>query len=320
MNLSLHTGIAVVFVMILTSALVVLIMITIWKSSMFFVLTYVLTIGSVELLYLSSVLYKFNQGGYLPLAFAVLLIAVTYVWNNVLRRKYFYELKHKVSSRRLKEIVADTKVCRIPGLAVFYSELVQGIPPIFKHYVSNVPALHSIVVLVSVKSLQISKVPLAERFIFCRVEPKELNVFRCVVRYGYRDTRDEGDHFEGMLVEKLKEFVREGYFLPSQRTMNEGDVTEVDKESGRENAKLDQQEKQKEALEREIEMVDEASRAGVVHLIGETEAVAGKGARIGKRILINYVYNFLERNLRQGDQLFYIPRQKMLKVGMIYDL
>lgn len=124
-------------IMILTSALLVLIMIIIWKSSMFFIRTYVLTIGSVESVYSSSVLYKFNQGGYLPLAFAVFLITVMYVWNNVFRRKHFYELKHKVSPGRLKEIVADTKVCRIPGLAIFYSELVQGIPPIFECYMSN---------------------------------------------------------------------------------------------------------------------------------------------------------------------------------------
>ncbi|GAY40895.1 hypothetical protein CUMW_055320, partial [Citrus unshiu] len=182
-------------------ALLVLIMIIIWKSSMFFIRTYVLTIGSVESVYSSSVLYKFNQGGYLPLAFAVFLITVMYIWNNVFRRKHFYELKHKVSPGRLKEIVADTKVCRIPGLAIFYSELVQG-----------------------------------------------------------------------TLIEKLKEFVREGYFWPSQRIMNEGDVTEVDEDSGHENVKLVRQEKQKEALEREIEMVDEASRAGVVHLIGESES------------------------------------------------
>ncbi|KAH9730328.1 Potassium transporter 5 [Citrus sinensis] len=184
-------------------ALLVLIMIIIWKSSMFFIRTYVLTIGSVESVYSSSVLYKFNQGGYLPLAFAVFLITVMYIWNNVFRRKHFYELKHKVSPGRLKEIVADTKVCRIPGLAIFYSELVQG-----------------------------------------------------------------------TLIEKLKEFVREGYFWSFQGIVNEGDVTEVDEESGHENVKLVPQEKQKEALEREIEMVDEASRAGVVHLIGESEVVA----------------------------------------------
>ena len=34
------------------------------------------------------------------------------------------------------------------------------------------------------------------------------------------------------------------------------------------------------------------------HLVEEQEVIAGKGAGISKRILINYAYNFLKRNLR----------------------
>ncbi|TYJ97624.1 potassium transporter 5-like [Cucumis melo var. makuwa] len=56
-------GIAVVFVMTLTSSFLVLIMVMIWKTHILFIITYILTIGTVELVYLSSVLYKFDQGG-----------------------------------------------------------------------------------------------------------------------------------------------------------------------------------------------------------------------------------------------------------------
>ncbi|KAK7843266.1 potassium transporter 5 [Quercus suber] len=141
-------------------------------------------ICSVEVLYLSSDFYKFAQGGYLPMAFAAVLMTIMYIWNDVHRRKYFYELDHKVSLGKLKDIATDTYLCRMPGLALFYSELVQGIPPIFKHYVVNVPTLHLVLVFVTIKSLPISKVPIEERFLFRRVEPKDENVFRCVVRYG----------------------------------------------------------------------------------------------------------------------------------------
>jgi KUP system potassium uptake protein len=175
----LRTGIAVVFVMALTSAFLVLIMIMIWKSHILLIVSYVLVIGSVELLYLSSVLYKFDQGGYLPLAFAAVLMSIMYIWNDVHRRKYFYELNHKVSLEKLKEITTDTKFCRLPGLALFYSELVQGIPPIFKHYVANVPAIHSTLIFISIKSLPISKVPVEERFLFRRVQPRPKCISIC---------------------------------------------------------------------------------------------------------------------------------------------
>ncbi|KAI9180152.1 hypothetical protein LWI28_001790 [Acer negundo] len=113
-------GIAVVLVMTLTSSFLVLIMIMIWKTNILIIISYVLINGSVESLYLSSVLYKFDRGGYLPLAFATLLMIILYVWNDVYRRKYYYELDHKISPERVKGIVADTNFCRIPGLAMFY--------------------------------------------------------------------------------------------------------------------------------------------------------------------------------------------------------
>ncbi|CAN0923127.1 Potassium transporter 5 [Linum grandiflorum] len=259
-----------------------------------YVIAFVLTIGSVELVYLSSVLYKFNQGGYLPLAFSAILMAIMYVWNDVYRRKYHYELNHKVPLESVKDIAANAKdnPSRLPGLALFYSELVQGIPPIFNHYFTNVPALHSVLVFVSIKSLPISRVPIEERFLFRRVEPKELNMFRCVARYGYTDVRNqEEESFEAVLVEKLKEFISESYL--------DGHGEEVEKE---------------------MEMVDKAWEAGVIHLMGENEVVAGKGAGIVKRFLIDYAYGFLKKNVRQVEKVFDIPHKRMLKVGMTYEL
>ncbi|XP_062144754.1 potassium transporter 5-like [Alnus glutinosa] len=312
-------GIAVVFVMTLTSAFLVLIMIMIWKSHILLIVSYVLVIGTVELLYLSSVLYKFDQGGYLPLAFAAVLMSIMYIWNDVHRRKYFYELNNKVSLEKLKEMAAETKFCRLPGLALFYSELVQGIPPIFKHYVANVPAMHSTLVFVSIKSLPISKVPVEERFLFRRVEPKDQNVFRCVVRYGYTDRPQEQEPLEKMLVERLKEFVVDDFwFAQSKLNNSENDGESLD---ARTLVNEDQENKvDEEEVEREIEALDEAWRAGVVHLIGNNEVVAGKEAGIVKRFLINYAYNFLRKNLRQSENVFDIPCKRMLKVGMIYEL
>jgi KUP system potassium uptake protein len=292
-------------------------MIMIWKTHILLILTYVLVIGSVELVYLSSVLYKFDQGGYLPLALAAILMFVMYVWNNVYQRKYYYEVDNKISPEKLREIACDTSLCRLPGLAMFYSELVQGIPPIFKHYVANVPALHSVLVFVTIKSLPISKVPIEERFLFRRVQPKE-PVFRCVVRYGYTDVRNEKEPFEEILVERLKEFIVKEYYW-SQKVIQDGKNDESDDDDDNVD-EISDGERAQEAIEKEIEAVENASRAGVVHLIGENEVIASKGAGIAKRILIDYAYNFLKKNLRQSEKVFDIPHKHMVKVGMTYEL
>ncbi|BFG43319.1 hypothetical protein CerSpe_295930 [Prunus speciosa] len=157
-------------------------------------------------------------------------------------------------------------------------------------------------------------------------ESKELNVFRCVARYGYTDVRNEP--FEGLLVEKQKAFIKDK-FLISQTTMHstsgekfnikegESDDGLVKDENGNQDVRqFDDQQRQQDLLDREIEAVDKAWSWGVVHLIGENEVTAAKGAGIIKRILIDYAYNFLKRNLRQSEKVFDIPHKRMLKVVM----
>jgi len=306
-------GIAVVFVMTLTSALLVLIMILIWKTHILLVIGYVLLIGSVELMHLSSVLYKFTEGGYLPLAFAAVLMTIMYIWHDASRRKYYYELEHKISPEKLKGITTGKKLARMDGLSIFYSELVQGIPPIFEHYVTNIPAINSVVVFVSIKSLPISKVPAEERFLFRHVEHEELVVFRCVARYGYTDVRNEEEPFEHLLVKRLKEFIG-GRFLASHRVVLDDKTGE--KVNGGEVGEFEGM----QGVEKGVEAIEKAAREGIVHLIGESEVVASKGASLRKRILINYGYNFLKKNLRQTDKVFDIPHKRMVKVGMTYEL
>ncbi|KAH6827404.1 high affinity K+ transporter 5 [Perilla frutescens var. hirtella] len=308
-------GIAVVFVMALTSAFLVLVMIMIWKTNIVLVILYVLIIGSIELVYLSSVLYKFDQGGYLPLVFAMFTMMIMFVWNYVYRKKYYFELDHKISPEIVKEIIHETNSQRLPGLAIFYSELVHGIPPIFKHYVANVPALHSVLVFVSFKSLPISRVPEEERFLFRRVQPKELQVFRCVVRYGYKDVRNVEDPFERLLIERLKEFIREDSLIMAQKWQGNENENKNENENEDEILKGDER-----GMETEIGDLDRAWKSGVVHLVGEHEVMASKGANLGKRVVIDYAYNFMKKNVRQSNTVFDIPHKRMLKVGMTYQL
>ncbi|XP_062084330.1 potassium transporter 5-like [Humulus lupulus] len=293
-------GLAVVVVMTITSCILVLIMAMIWKTHILVIILYIVTIGAIELVYLTSVLHKFGQGGYLPIVFAAIIVAIMFVWHDVSRRKYNYEFQNKISPQMINDIVVDTRLTRMPGIALFHSEFVQGIPPIFKHYVQNVPALHSILVFVSSKSLPISKVPPEERFLFRRVQPKELNMFRCVARYGYRDSHHkESQPFEEILLDKLKDFITNK--STDQESMNDDDDDDGDGD--------------------EVEILEKAFEDhGVVHLMEETQLFAGAGANLAKTILINYAYNLLEKNISHAKQAYNIPHNRKVIIGMTYEL
>ncbi|BBH10391.1 K+ uptake permease 7 [Prunus dulcis] len=166
------------------------------------------------------------------------------------------------------------------------------------------------------------QVLLEEHFLFQIVEYKELNVFRCVARYGYTDVRNEP--FEGLLVENLKAFIKVK-FLISRTTMHSTSGEKFDIKVGESDDGLvkdenGNQDRQQDLLDREIEAIDKAWSWGVVHLIAENEVTAAKGAGIIKRILIDYAYNFLKRNSRQSEKVFDIPHKLMLKVSMTYEL
>ncbi|CAI0544509.1 unnamed protein product [Linum tenue] len=295
-------GMAVVMVMVITTSFLVLIMVMIWKVNLLLVVSFVATIGTTELAYLTSVLYKFPQGGYLPLTFAGVLMLIMYTWSDVQRRRHHYELHHRISPDEDSIGAGATthqSLSRLPGIAVFHSDgdpaPLHGIPPVFKHYVANIPALHSVVVLVSIRTVHVARVRVEERMTFSRVGPPEMRMYRCVARYGYEDGRrrsGESGHvaFEEMLVKVLMEFVRANAM-------------------GLE-------------LVEEIEVIQRAWDDGVVHLIGEYEMIAGEGSGFWKRLLVDWGYSLLGKIVwrRSGPRVFDLPCSRTVRVGMTYQL
>lgn len=280
-------------VMLVTSSLLVIIMLMIWQLSLALVALFILVFVSFELLYFSSVLYKFTTGGYLPLAFAAFLFFIMYVWHYVQTKRHAFEVEKKISMEYLNSLGSSLGITRVPGVGLLYTELTRGIPAIFPHFLTNVPAIHSILVFVSVKYLPINKVPPEERFLLRRVGPKEYKMYRCIARYGYRDRRVGTMEFEELLMEHLKNFIRQ------------------------ENS--DREEKREE-VQNEIRFLEMSREAGVVYLLGHSEVKASEESNLFKKVIVNYVYDFLRRNFRQGFVDLQIPNKNLLQVGMNYHI
>ena len=107
-----------------------------------------------------------------------------------------------------------------------------------------------------------------------------------------------------MLVNQLKELIQNDVLNPNELA-NNNEVEKVDEEMG----------------QREMRIMDDALKFGdVVYLIGENEVMASKGSSFLKKLTINYAYNWLKRCVRQADEVFMIPRKRLLKVGMNYEV
>eukprot|EP01018_Ginkgo_biloba_P006158 Gb_11416 [translate_table: standard] len=202
-------GIAEVSVMMVTTVLVTVVMLLIWQTNLFLALSFLVIFLSVELTYFCAVLTKVGDGSWLPLVFAFVILLVMYIWNYGSVLKYQSEVRKKISMDLMLQLGSNLGTVRVPGIGLVYNELVHGVPAIFGHFVTNLPAMHSTIIFVCIKYVPVPVVTQSERFLFRRVCPKNYHMFRCIARYGYKDIRKENHQaFEQLLIESLEKFIR----------------------------------------------------------------------------------------------------------------
>lgn len=328
----------------ITTHLMTVVMLVIWKKHIVYVLLFYVVFGFTELIYLSSILSKFIQGGYLPFCFALVLMTLMATWHYVHVKRYWYELDHIVPTNQMTTLLEKNDVRRIPGVGLLYTELVQGIPPVFPRLIKKIPSVHSIFLFMSIKHLPIPRVAPAERFLFRQVGPREQRMFRCVARYGYSDALEEPKEFAVFLVDRLKMFIQEEMaFAQNEAAENEDEAaalaaadqqaparprpstssvvhseeaiqSRVSTHSGRITFHANQTaEEEKQLIDREVER-------GVVYLMGEANVSAGPKSSVLKKIVVNYIYTFLRKNLTEGHKALAIPKDQLLKVGITYEI
>ncbi|KAI5072195.1 hypothetical protein GOP47_0012301 [Adiantum capillus-veneris] len=325
-------GIAVLAVMLVTTTLVTLIMLMIWGTNLFLALAFCVVFGTVEMMYFTENLYKFSEGDWLPVAFASILVVTMAVWHYVASKKYKFEFDNKVSMTSLVgRLNNELRLSRVLGIGLMYTQLVQGVPPIFDLFVDNMKALHSVIIFVSVKHLPIAYVPDEERFMVRRVGSKEYRMYRSVVRYGYMDTLIPHQDFENLLLGSLEKFIKEEVLqldVKRQESSKEGessrdwrynDSFHLNKEKKRPresnkalNATFTSLIKhRREEQEAELECLSKARDEGITYLLGNSVVEASDMSSIGKRFVINVLYDFLQRISRKSKVALQIPHKRL---------
>ncbi|PRQ30055.1 putative potassium transporter [Rosa chinensis] len=349
-------GTAVVIVMLVTTFLMTLVMILVWRVHWIFVLLFTSLSLLVEGPYLSAVLLKVDEGGWAPLVIATAFFIVMYVWNYGTVRRYDIEMHSKVSMAWIIGLGPSLGLVRVPGIVLVYSELASGVPRIFSHFITNLPAIHSVVIFVCVKYLPVCTVPEEERFFVKRIGPNNFHMFRCFVRYGYKDDHRKDDDFEEKLFDSLFMYIRlESLMEASSDTDDVSSILDQQAFESREipfdnnvsipfsNADLtissvetmtitpeDVSLNASRALTmshrtsanaeiemNEVEYLHNCKDAGVVHMMGNTIVRARRDSNFVKRIVIDYLYSFLRKICRGNSVLFFVPQESLLNVGQI---
>ncbi|NP_001290518.1 potassium transporter 10 [Elaeis guineensis] len=345
------SGLAVITVMLVTTCLMSLVMVLCWHKSIFVAACFLLFFGTIEALYFSASLIKFLEGAWVPIALSFIFMIIMYVWHYGTLKKYEFDVQNKVSINWLLSLGPTLGIVRVKGIGLIHTELVSGIPAIFSHFVTNLPAFHQVLVFLCIKSVQVPYVRPEERFLVGRIGPKEYRLYRCIVRYGYHDVHKDDLEFEKDLVCSIAEFIRSGVSEPngmveeSERDEERMAVVgagvrfgEVDVEAADAAGPSDSREIQSPVIatrkkvrfvlpespqmdagvREELQELMEAREAGMAFILGHSYVRAKSGSGWIKRLVIDVGYDFLRRNSRGPAYAVSIPHASTLEVGMIY--
>ncbi|KAF5743934.1 Potassium transporter 7 [Tripterygium wilfordii] len=351
-------GIAELGVMMMTTVLVTIVMLLIWQINIVIVLSFVIFFLGMELTFFSSVLSSMRDGSWIILVFAIIMFLIMFIWNYGSKLKYETEVKQMLSMDLMRELGPNLGTIRAPGIGLLYNELVKGIPAIFGHFLTTLPAIHSMIIFVSIKYVPVPVVPQSERFLFRRVCPKGYHIFRCIARYGYKDVRKENHRtFEQLLIESLEKFIRREALERSLESDVDGDsdseddtscsrlliapngsvyslgvpllaeykdtANPISEASSSGNVNIEPSTESttsdtEQSLERELSFIHRAKESGVVYLLGHGDIRARKDSWFLKKLVINYFYAFLRKNCRRGVANLSVPHSHLMQVGMTY--
>ncbi|WOL03374.1 hypothetical protein Cni_G12094 [Canna indica] len=321
-------GLAVITVMLVTTCLMFLIITIVWWRSILLALLFTMIFGSLELIYLSACVAKVGHGGWLPLIISLVILMSMFTWHYGTAKKREFELQNKVSLDRLLSISNSLGLVRVPGVGLVYSNVMNGVPAMFAHFITNFPAFHRVAIFVCLQTLPVPKVPLDERFLIGRIGQPENRIFRCIVRYGYKDGHLDIHEFENQLLMKVVQFLQqEGRGLPANGEMSLIDNpseavlgalagTEVAADSGKKKVRFIGVESAE--LRQEVLELLEEREAGVSYMMGHTCVVAHESSPWIKKFAIDVVYGFLRRNSRSPAVPLGIPHASLIEVGMVY--
>ncbi|XP_073061168.1 potassium transporter 10-like isoform X2 [Primulina eburnea] len=330
-------GTAVVIVMLVTTLLMTLIMLLVWHCHWVLVLLFTFFSLVIECTYFSAVLFKINQGGWVPLVIAAAFLIIMYAWHYGTVKRYEFEMHSKVSMAWILGLGPSLGLVRVPGIGLVYTELASGVPHIFSHFVTNLPAIHSVVVFVCVKYLPVYMVPAEERFLVKRIGPKNFHMFRCVARYGYKDLHKRDEEFEKKLFDNLFMFVRLESMMEGCSDSDEyslyGQQTQQSREyllQGNTDTSLTTSSanwivpaaassgSHADTEVHEVEFLSGCRDSGVVHILGNTVVRARRESMIPKKIVIDYIYAFLRKICRENSVIFNVPHESLLNVGQVF--
>lgn len=199
-NLASAYGMAIVVTMMITTVLFYFVAREKWKWSNTLAASLMGLFLLIEIPFFFANVIKFIHGGWFPIVVASGVYTLMSTWK--MGRKMLTE---NLRSRALPmdlflQDIGTSGLVRVPGTAVFMTGNLEGVPTVLLHHLKHNKVLHKQVILLSIITEEIPRVPEEERF---QLKALGKDFFRITARYGFMETPNIPELLEGCKGEGL---------------------------------------------------------------------------------------------------------------------
>lgn len=178
-------GLAVTATMVLTTLIVGFVVFRVWRWNPLWAAPLYLILLALDLGLFAASATKFLDGGWLPVAIAVVIVLLFDTWR---RGRGLLMAKLAADSVPIETFLAATADAhRVPATAIYLSSSPTGVPPALLHNLKHNFVIHERVLLVTVETALTPRVPDAERM---TVEALGRGFRRVILRYGFAESPD----------------------------------------------------------------------------------------------------------------------------------
>ena len=186
-NLAAAYGIAVTGTFAIDTILVCMVMRVRWGLSLGATLAGMLTFLTIDLAFFSANAVKIPDGGWFPLAVAMLVFTLLVTWK---RGREIVQQRLQETAQPLApfvDVLLAHPPIRVPGTAVFMTADAHGAPSALLHNLKHNKVLHERVVILNVRYAEVPYVAADRRL---EIEKLAEGFYHVVVRYGFMDDID----------------------------------------------------------------------------------------------------------------------------------
>jgi KUP system potassium uptake protein len=185
-NLAAAYGIAVTGTMVITTLMMTMLELTVWKWNRWLVLVSAAGFLTIDIAYFASNMTKVIDGGWFPLLVGAIAFTFLTTWA---KGRSLMQERLKESAMPIDVFIksAATAATRVPGTAVFMSTSPTGVPHALLHNLKHNKVLHDRIMILTVVIDEIPYVSDEDRI---GVRDLGSNFFRIVIRYGFMQQID----------------------------------------------------------------------------------------------------------------------------------